>query len=393
MYKVLAIFKSPTPYFSNLLKMFSDQPDIDLRVVFCAKTTDGFSYLDANTNTMKEWGLNVLEGYESSFLNNKIVPLGFPDYKIIDRNIVKFISRQKYDIILMANGYWSLTTWYAIEAASKNNIPIITRATVETTRERNRALLLLKKFVVGAYCRKMRAGVYECKAQMEYLIQYGMKKSDLFYAPCAVDNDFFQSIATKYSKDTVRKELGIRKESIVISTTGQLIPRKRPWDLIRAYELLTEKGYCLDLFIVGDGIQKKEIENYIEKKEYSNIHMTGKVSQNEVGKYLAASDIYVIASDYDASPKALNEAMNFGLPVIATTGVSTVPELIIEGVNGYVYQAGDTEALAYNISRIIDEKRSILMGKESLRIVSENGFDRVIQGWMDAVHHCTDKNY
>jgi glycosyltransferase involved in cell wall biosynthesis len=392
MTRVLGIFKSPTPYFSNLLKLFSNEPDIELKVVFCAKTTDGDKYLDGNSNSMKEWGLNVLDGYDSFFLNDRLVPLGFPDYKITDRKIGKYIQTHDYDVILMANGYWSLTTWYAIKAAQKQNIPIITRSTVETTRERNKALLLLKKFVVGNYCKKMRAGVYECNGQKEYLIQYGMKIDDLFYAPCAVDNAFFQQLSKSYSKDIVRKKLKINDNSVTITTTGQLIPRKRPWDLIHVYELLTERGYNIEMFLVGDGSQRAEIEKYKQEKGYSSIHLTGKVTQTEVGMYLAASDIYVIASDYDASPKALNEAMNFGLPVIATSGISTAPELIAEGVNGYIYKAGDIDELGKCISEIIDNNCLNKMGDESLKIISENGFDRVIKGWLEAVEHCVSCN-
>ena len=46
--------------------------------------------------------------------------------------------------------------------------------------------------------------------QKEYLIQYGMKIDDLFYAPCAVDNAFFQQLSKSYSKDIVRKKIFLK---------------------------------------------------------------------------------------------------------------------------------------------------------------------------------------
>ncbi len=55
----------------------------------------------------------------------------------------------------------------------------------------------------------------------------------------------------------------------------------------------------------------------------------------------------MLRSVYDASPKALNEAMNFPLAMIASTGVGTARDLVRPGVNGHLFETGQDDALAH----------------------------------------------
>lgn len=387
MIKVLGIFKAPVPYTSDLFKLFSQNPDIELTVVFCIRTTNGLQYMDRTAGKMLDWGTNVLEGFEYKFLERRIRAGGDPDYKVINLNISKVIDFREYDVILMGTSYWSITTWIAIRQAKKVGIPIITRATVQTTKKRNKLLLFLKKLVVGSYCKRVDAGVYECQAQKNYLMEYGMQEEGLFYSPCAVNNEVFQNLASSFNKSEVRKDLSIPEDRVVICSTGQLISIKRPWDLIKAVEKLNVLGYPVELYLIGDGVLRKEIESYIDNNQLSSVHLTGTLSQTFVAKYLAICDIYAMASEIDASPKALNEAMNFALPIVVSTGVSTVPDLLEEGKNGYSFVTGDIEGLVNGIKRIIDNNCGKEMGQESYKIIQENGYDRVISGWMDAIDY------
>ncbi len=58
---------------------------------------------------------------------------------------------------------------------------------------------------------------------------------------------------------------------------------------------------------------KKLVNKYAIKAVF-----TGLVGQKELPKYYGIADLYAIISDYDASPKSLNEALNFELPILVT---------------------------------------------------------------------------
>ena len=82
-------------------------------------------------------------------------------------------------------------------------------------------------------------------------------------------------------------------------------------------------------------------------------------------------------SDYDPSPKALNEAMNFELPIIVTDVVGTAHDLVVDGVNGYIVKVGDINTIIekitfLNVNREIAKK----MGRRSSEIVDAYTFEK-----------------
>ena len=89
----------------------------------------------------------------------------------------------------------------------------------------------------------------------------------------------------------------------------------------------------------------------------------------------------------DASPKALNEAMNFSLPIIVSDGVETANEMLNEGENGYLFRAGDVEDLKNKIEDAIMSKRLKEMGKKSKEIVEKSGYAEMIEGWKNAIKY------
>lgn len=387
---ILAIFKAPAPYIDPLFQLWSKYPLIDLTVAYCVKTTDGESYYDTSIGKQIRWGKRLLEGYNYFFLTDEIEPVGKSDLKIKNPQIKRYIRNNKIDVILMACSYWSPTTWMTIKAAKRKNIPIVTRMIVEAERKRNFALSIVKKVLVGRYCKHMSAGVYECRQQKDYLEKYGMHVENLFSAPCAVDNDYYLALADKYDKEILRREYGIQKDDVVFVSTGMLVPRKRQKDVL--YALIELKKECIEpyYYIVGDGENRGELEKIIKENNLRNVYIMGQLPQGEMSKYLKIADVYILSSEYDASPKALNEAMNFSLPIIITKGVGTAEQLLKEGKNGYIYSPGDTKRLTEIIRTIIKRNDREVMGKMSREIVGKCDYKGIINGWMSALQYALD---
>lgn len=389
--RVLAIFKAPAPYIDPLLQLWAIHPKVDLVVAYCVKTTDGETYYDPVTGKKVAWGKKLLGGgYKYLFLEDSMEAIGKSDFKISNRRIKKYIRDHQFDVILMGSSYCSPTTWMAIQEAKKKHIPMITRMTVEAGRKRNAGVLLMKKLLVSRYCKNMAAGVYECRQQKEYMEHYGMRKESLFSAPCAVDNGYFSTQCKKYHKSALRSELGIPREAVVFVATGALIPRKRQKDVIQALKILKEKGIEPYYYMVGDGADRNEIELLAKKNGLKHVYVTGQLPQNEMSKYLRLSDVYILSSENDASPKALNEAMNFSLPIIITTGVGTAEELLRDGKNGYIYPPGDVNALAIIMEQIMERTDRTRMGEIGREIVERYDYNRMIEGWMNAVQYAME---
>lgn len=386
MIKIASLFNLPAPYTAPLYRKLHEDKDIEFIAFFCWKMTENEENFDKAQNRVVKWNIPLTKGYNHIFLKNLLHldssnPLG-----MVNPEIKKYIHSMDFDGLFIGTSYWSPTTWMAIRACRKKGIKLITRATVEKGRKRNLIVRIIKKIVVTHYCSLMSAGLYECAEQKEYLMQYGMKENKLFFSPCAVDNDFFQSEKRKYIKSEEKMRLGFDPNTIVISYAGSLTERKRPLDLLMAYNKVKSENYNIGLIFIGDGVLRPEIENVIADEGIENVRICGFINQDKISRYYSASDIFVMASRNDASPKALNEAMNFGLPIIISDQIGTAKELLEEGLNGYKFHVGNIEELAECIRKLCKKPDEIeKMGHRSEEIVKVNSFTEVIESWKKAV--------
>jgi glycosyltransferase involved in cell wall biosynthesis len=96
------------------------------------------------------------------------------------------------------------------------------------------------------------------------------------------------------------------------------------------------------------------------------------VSKEEKRQYLAEADCFVLPSIEDPAPLVLNEAMASSLPIVTTMGVGNAPEMVTNGGNGYIVPAGDADALATALTKILNNKNELTrMGTRSCRIIAE----------------------
>jgi glycosyltransferase involved in cell wall biosynthesis len=130
----------------------------------------------------------------------------------------------------------------------------------------------------------------------------------------------------------IRQELGIEKEEIVVVSVARFTLQKQPLKLIRAFGEVCRKVQGIRLLMVGEGEQREKAVALI-----SSLGLSGRVIlqpfRQDIPDVLAASDIFVLPSLWEAFPIALLEAMSMGKAVIGTA-VDGTPEIIEDGVNG-----------------------------------------------------------
>lgn len=372
--RVFGLFRNPVSYINPLLQRFSEITDFF--VAFCVN---------------KPHNASELKGINYAFLSGADDPGKWDgnDSRIIQPEVNRYIMSGKYDLVFINNSYTSPTTWIAILAARRKGIPIITRMTAGLSNKKSIFVMAAKRIIVSLYCSMVDAALYECRDQRDYCLEYGMKQEQLFFAPSVVDNDFFYSQKQLYKKDEVRAELGIANTTTVLIYTGRLIPLKRIFDTIYAVEKLIGEGYDVKFLIIGEGEEKDSISSYIKTDLLRDrIILCGGMDHYEMSKYLCASDIYVLASERDKSPKALSEAMNFELPILISNRVNNSYEMCENGVNGYIFEKGNVDHLHKLLKELLDH-RDILqaMGVKSREIVSRYTFEGVTKAWLDAAKY------
>lgn len=158
----------------------------------------------------------------------------------------------------------------------------------------------------------------------------------------------------------------------VFGMIGQLLPVK-DWNTFlnvatRVFAAIPDSR----ALIVGDGPERERLERDIAHRGLADrIRLVGFLS--DVTRALAAMDVFALTSRREGLPVAIAEAMAVGRPVVATD-VGGVREMVLHGETGFLASAGDAEALASGIVRLLRDPA--LRGRfgRAGRLVAERRF-------------------
>jgi glycosyltransferase involved in cell wall biosynthesis len=138
-----------------------------------------------------------------------------------------------------------------------------------------------------------------------------------------------------------RRNNCISKDTLLFVTLARVDLVKGIDILLEAFRIVRSRCKTCALWIVGDGPLRAHLEQ--ATKELENVWFLG--HRNDVRRLLAAADVFVLPSRYEASPLALLEAMAAGKPVIATA-VGGIPEILHGNQQGFLVQPESPTDLA-----------------------------------------------
>lgn len=140
-------------------------------------------------------------------------------------------------------------------------------------------------------------------------------------------------------------------------------PVKRITDVIEIFALVRQK-MSAKLVLIGDGPDRGAAEHLVRRKKLSNdVFFLGK--QDRVYELLGLADLFLLPSDLESFGLAALEAMACEVPVIATN-VGGVPEVVINGVDGYLVEPRDVAAAGKFAIQILSRAdRGKEMGKQA----------------------------
>jgi len=157
----------------------------------------------------------------------------------------------------------------------------------------------------------------------------------------------------EYDNLLIKNQLG-KSSRVQIVFLGALTKNKGVFDLINASSMI-DKDNIFYIFIGSGDI--KRLKKYGKKKGiYNQLVFKGNISDKEKVKILMNSNVFVLPSYAEGQPLAILEAMCSGLPIISTN-VGSIPEIIKEGINGFIVEPGDVENLAEKIKFLIENKK------------------------------------
>jgi len=271
-------------------------------------------------------------------------------------------------------------------------VPLIFRGESNLLQPRPLHIRIAKEFFLRYLFRKVSAFASIGRSNFEYYRHYGVPEDKICLAPYTVDNVFFQSRAAEacLEAERLRQELDIFDRTVILFS-AKFISKKRPLELIEGFYRSGIYSDCVLVF-AGDGEMKPSMEKRIDDLGIaSSIRFLGFRNQSQMPATYALGDLFVIPSSIDPWGLAVNEAMNLGLPIIASDMVSSARDLIRHGENGWVYPSGAIDSLAACLSEAASLGREGLRvkGQRSLEIISRWGIPETASGILDALGSVT----
>jgi glycosyltransferase involved in cell wall biosynthesis len=200
---------------------------------------------------------------------------------------------------------------------------------------------MLSQKIMGAQF--VRCISHYCRSQLWRLVPVSMWKK-FHIVHCGVDPAVFTPVK--------------RQENMVpeILCVGRLTPAKGQHILLEAAHKVREQGYRFRLTFVGDGEDRRSLEQQVKELDLSHeVRFTGALGQARVVDYYRNSDLFVLPSFAEGVPVVLMEAMAQEIPVISTR-ITGIPELIEHGRTGLLVTPGNSGELAEEIVRVLQDK-------------------------------------
>ena len=167
---------------------------------------------------------------------------------------------------------------------------------------------------------------------------------------------------------TIRARLGVPNEKLVVTMAVRLHPQKRPADFVHLASRFLERTEFFFL-LIGGGPLEAEIDTMIADANLPNLGRAGFFSP--ISDAIAASDIAVVMSEYEALPLYVLSALAMKKPVVATD-VGCIASVLNDGPCGFVVsQPGDLDEFERALLRLAERDVRETLGRAGRRVVAE----------------------
>jgi glycosyltransferase involved in cell wall biosynthesis len=182
----------------------------------------------------------------------------------------------------------------------------------------------------------------------------------------------------------IRATYGLADSDFVIGCLAVFRHEKNHLQQIKALAELRVQGLPGKLLLVGDGPMRAQIEARIaDTSMMEHVMLAG--MQSQVSNYIAAMDIgWITSLSIETLSLAALESMALGVPMVMSD-IGGASEIIKTGVNGYLFPAGDTNALVSSVSALVEPQLRQQIAEAAQRTVQDHfNSDQMLKGYAEA---------
>ncbi len=414
--RLAIVLSHPVQYYSPWFRHLAARAELELKVFylwdFGVKETT-----DRTFQTSFVWDIPLLEGYAYEFVPNRSADPGTHHFRGLDNpGADEAVAAWKPDAVLLF-GYAYQTHLRLILSCQLARVPFYFRGDSHELCPANGWKPKVSRLLRGLLFRRFAGFLAVGEANASYFRASGVPVSKIHRVPHCVDNARFHAAAAQAEIDAAnwKRELGIPVDSTVVLFAGKFEDKKRPLDLLEAFlgrgQSAEGKGQSVErekalrtsaascplspdsltlrsapcplpppaLLFVGSGPLESALREAAGQELGRTVFFAPFQNQSAMPKVYATGDLLVLPSHGRGETwgLAVNEAMNLGRPAIVSSHVGCGPDLILPGETGWMFPAGDVNALRQTlVEALTDPARLKQMGERARTHIAHYSYNR-----------------
>lgn len=343
------------------LYSFNCTPDLNLNTKFQLRLSSGFP------------GQEIVSGV--NVLRYSVVNL--PIIKNFSAKLIEDVRSSDADI-LHFQGVSRVFSRLLLEIAAKKKVNVLTTHGLQESTEliSQSRFGILSNTLFARSLKRLDHAIALSSTDAKLLANLGLRKDRTTLIPNGID-------ITKFEK---RRDFVEKDEKLKILCVARFAENKNYEVLVEALSKLREKIKFKAYFVgsVTDIRYFKRILNLIKKNKLENfISVEPSLDDPALIDCYLSCDLFVLPSNSETFGLVVLEAMYAGLPVVATC-VGYVPEIIRNGINGFVVQKNDSDALCHRcLQLLMDEKMRKEMGAVNKEVSMSYSWPKIASSTYD----------
>jgi glycosyltransferase involved in cell wall biosynthesis len=376
--RVTAVSPEPTPYRSPLFDRVASKDEIDLTVIYAARTVAD-----------RPWA--VEPRHRSVFLRGLSVPgarrLLRHDYPATP-GVARALRHSRPDVVVVS-GWSTFAAQAAIAWSRAHRIPYVLHVESHDLDPRSGWRRAVKGAIAPRVVRGAASVLVVGTAARESVIARGARPERVRVFANTVDVSVWLERADRLAAERAegRTLRGLTDEDVVVQCVARLVPEKGLDTLVRAVGEAGDERFHLN--IAGDGPEREALIELSGKLEV-RLLVQGDLPEEALAKRYVEADVFALLSRHEPWGVVVNEAAASGLPLVLSDRVGASRDLLRDGENGFVVPADDVGAAAAALRRLAAEpglRRAL--GARSRELVRRWGYEPSVESFVAAVREAT----
>ncbi len=330
---LLIVSTHPIQYYSPLWVDISR--NIESHVLYLYANGVNGAFFDDEFNTAVKWDIDLLSGYQYSFLSTKTYDLDKKFLKINFFSFIKLINKLNPNSILIPG--WGYYDCMLIAIICKiKGIKILIRGDSNYRSYNPRLRNALKNFYLKFYFSFVDYFLYVGLANKRLYKIFNIKDSKLIYSPHAIDNKRFISSNAIPNKGNIN-----------IIFVGKYVDRKNPLIFLDLAEKINCEFNEIVWTMVGDGPLAHQVNNRIKFLKRKNVRVKniGFINQSNIVDIYNSADIIILPSIFETWGLVINEAMSCNVVPVVSNQCGCSDDLVSDLDSNLVFEDCNLQSL------------------------------------------------